>query len=78
MCAGHGATSRRRSWRACSTAISGPPGRVLIRPRRAIAHGVSKLISSVETGKLADLVLWKPTRCAPADVLPTAQRYFLF
>jgi urease subunit alpha len=26
----------------------------------AIAHGVSKLIGSVEKGKLADLVLWKP------------------
>ncbi len=26
----------------------------------AIAHGVSKLIGSVETGKLADLVLWSP------------------
>src|SRR5271166_2013370 len=27
----------------------------------AIAHGVSKLIGSVEKGKLADLVLWSPT-----------------
>src|SRR2546430_4909902 len=26
----------------------------------AIAHGVSKLIGSVEKGKLADLVLWSP------------------
>ncbi|MFT3941373.1 urease subunit alpha [Rhodopseudomonas sp.] len=26
----------------------------------AIAHGVSKLIGSVETGKMADLVLWSP------------------
>jgi urease subunit alpha len=26
----------------------------------AIAHGVSKLIGSVENGKLADLVLWSP------------------
>src|SRR6266536_6536268 len=26
----------------------------------AIAHGVSHLIGSVEAGKLADLVLWKP------------------
>ena len=26
----------------------------------AIAHGVSKLIGSVEVGKLADLVLWSP------------------
>jgi urease subunit alpha len=26
----------------------------------AIAHGVSRLIGSVEVGKLADLVLWKP------------------
>src|SRR5947207_5581354 len=26
----------------------------------AIAHGVSKLIGSVEKGKLADLVLWAP------------------
>jgi urease subunit alpha len=26
----------------------------------AIAHGVSKLIGSIETGKLADLVLWSP------------------
>ena len=26
----------------------------------AIAHGVSRHIGSVETGKLADLVLWKP------------------
>jgi urease subunit alpha len=26
----------------------------------AIAHGMSRLIGSVETGKLADLVLWKP------------------
>jgi urease subunit alpha len=27
----------------------------------AIAHGMSHLIGSVETGKLADLVLWKPS-----------------
>ena len=27
----------------------------------AIAHGVSHLVGSVETGKLADLVLWKPS-----------------
>lgn len=26
----------------------------------AIAHGISKYVGSVETGKLADLVLWKP------------------
>jgi urease subunit alpha len=26
----------------------------------AIAHGVSKLIGSIETGKMADLVLWSP------------------
>src|ERR1700744_1184696 len=26
----------------------------------AIAHGVSHVIGSVEVGKLADLVLWKP------------------
>ena len=26
----------------------------------AIAHGMSRFIGSVETGKLADLVLWKP------------------
>lgn len=27
---------------------------------RAIAHGVSHVVGSVETGKLADLVLWDP------------------
>ena len=27
----------------------------------AIAHGMSHLIGSVESGKLADLVLWKPS-----------------
>src|SRR5207253_1017778 len=92
----------------------------------AIAHGVSKLIGSVEKGKLADLVLWSPAffgvkpdciikggsivaapmgdpnasiptpkievdpetyevhadgellTCAPAEVLPMAQRSFMF
>src|SRR5204863_6418113 len=27
----------------------------------AIAHGVSHLVGSIEVGKLADLVLWKPS-----------------
>jgi urease subunit alpha len=27
-----------------------------------IAHGMSHLVGSVEVGKLADLVLWKPVR----------------
>lgn len=27
----------------------------------AVAHGVSHLVGSIETGKLADLVLWKPS-----------------
>lgn len=27
----------------------------------AIAHGVSDIIGSVEVGKLADLVIWKPS-----------------
>jgi len=31
-----------------------------IHHQPAIAHGVSKLIGSVEKGKLADLVLWSP------------------
>ena len=26
----------------------------------AIAHGMSHVVGSIETGKLADLVLWKP------------------
>ena len=28
--------------------------------RSAITHGISHLVGSVETGRLADLVLWKP------------------
>ena len=35
-----------------------------IRPNHvcvsAITHGVSKYVGSVEVGKLADIVLWKP------------------
>lgn len=26
----------------------------------AITHGISKFVGSIEVGKLADLVLWKP------------------
>ncbi|MEJ2214205.1 MAG: urease subunit alpha [Gammaproteobacteria bacterium] len=83
----------------------------------ALTHGMAHEIGSVEVGKLADLVLWKPAffgtkpsliikggmiaaapmgdpnasiptpqpvqdgqllTCEPADVLPMAQRYFLF
>src|SRR3990170_447588 len=39
----------------------------------AITHGIAHCVGSVEEGKLADLVLWKP-----ASGLPLAQRYFLF
>jgi urease subunit alpha len=49
--------------------ISGPAGHDNFRIRRyiakytintAIAHGISHLVGSVEVGKLADLVLWRP------------------
>jgi len=37
--------------------VSIPPG-VAINP--AITHGISTIVGSLETGKLADIVLWKP------------------
>ena len=41
----------------------------------AIAHGMSEIIGSVEVGKLADLVIWKPSFFG---VKPEMVRFFRF
>lgn len=33
---------------------------LIVRTARAITHGISAYVGSIQVGKLADLVLWKP------------------